>query len=325
MPDISPRSTTQARSDEVQTVRALRLDSPACLRVSGADARSFLQGQLSADLRKLDADRAQWSSYNSPKGRLLAVPLLVADGDAIELWLPRALVEPVARRLRMFVLRSKVQIDAPAAGAAALGLVGPAAAAWLGERRLPAPEQTMQAVQTGAVRVLRTLGATPRFLVLASPQQLAELAPDAESAESGWRRADIEAGVPVVYPETQDRWVAQMANVDLIGGISFDKGCYTGQEIVARLHYLGNLKKRMFLVRGAGVAPAPGSAIHASGGDGQTVGEIVDACADGDGFIASAVLQLATANSDTLHLDPANPLSRPRAFAYPGAPDYSVR
>lgn len=227
----------------------------ACLRVTGTDAETFLQGQLSGDVR--DPGRG-WTSYNSPKGRMLAVLRLLRDGDRFDLHLPAALLEPVTRRLRMFVLRSKVIVEAIA----------------------------------------------PRD------------ARDATAMRD--RRALIEAGVPVVYPQTQDRWVAQMANLDQLGGISFEKGCYTGQEVVARLHYLGNLKKRMFLLRGDGPAPAPGTDIRNAAGDGQAVGDIVDAVPDGDGFVASAVLQLGLSESDTLHLahESATALARPRAYRY---------
>ena len=208
-----PTAGAEPQSDETSTVRALRLDSWASLQVSGADAESFLQGQLSADLRRLAPEQPAWASYNSPKGRMLAVMQMHRSEQAIELWMPDTLVDTVARRLRMFVLRSKVLIE-PSAHRSA------------------------------------DLTATTRD-----------------------RLALIQAGVPVVYPETQDRWVAQMANLDLIGGISFDKGCYTGQEIVARLHYLGNLKKRMFLLRGTGAAPEPGMGIREVNGDAQSVGE----------------------------------------------------
>src|SRR3546814_2890337 len=91
--------------------------------------------------------------------------------------------------------------------------------------------------------------------------------------------------MPVVRPETRDHFVAQMANLDLFGGISFDKGCYTGQEIIARLHYLGTLKRRLFIARIEGDAPVPGSAVHQAG-ESQAVGEIVDALADADASIA---------------------------------------
>ena len=227
----------------------------ARLRVSGADAETFLQGQLSGDVRVVEP---RWTSYNSPKGRMLAVLRVARDGDAFDLHLPATLIEPVARRLRMFVLRSKVTIEA-----------------------LPARETD-------------------------------------EAAQLRDRRALIEAGVPVVYPSTQDRWVAQMANLDLIGGISFDKGCYTGQEVVARLHYLGNLKKRMFLVRGQGPAPLPGSDIHDAIGDAQAVGDIVDAVSEStDRFVASAVLQIAHAESAALRVGGV-PLERAMPYRYGG-------
>ncbi|MGQ0530783.1 MAG: CAF17-like 4Fe-4S cluster assembly/insertion protein YgfZ [Panacagrimonas sp.] len=250
-----------SQSDETSTVRALRLHSWSRLNVSGEDSESFLQGQLSADLRRLRPGQARWATYNSPKGRMLAVMQMHRTEHAIELWMPPALVDTVARRLRMFVLRAKVLIEAPAHQ------------------------------------------------------------PSDPSVAAHDRLALIQAGVPVIYPETQDRWVAQMANLDLIGGISFDKGCYTGQEVVARLHYLGNLKKRMFLVRGDGPPPAPGTAIRDAQGDGQAVGEIVDAVTQDTGFVATAVLQLAIAESAQLVLDRADhaALARPQAFAYRAA------
>lgn len=238
--------------------RAFALDSWASLRVGGADAETFLQGQLSADLRALTPERAAWASYNSPKGRMLAVMSMVRDGDGIDLRMPKALLEPVSRRLRMFVLRSKVSLA------------------------LREPRATDAGTQ---IRDRTSL---------------------------------IEAGIPVVYLETQDRWVAQMANLDLLGGISFDKGCYTGQEVVARLHYLGNLKKRMFLVRGSGSAPAPGTSIHDAEGDGQAVGDVVDAVASDEGFVASAVLQVAASAKATLVLDRSEDaaLSQPETYRY---------
>lgn len=233
----------------------LSLDSWALLQVAGDDAETFLQGQLSADMRKLGAGQACWATYSSPKGRMLAVLRAERHTDAsFRLRLPATLAESVAKRLRMFVLRSKVTIA-----------VEPATR------------------------------------------------PEADAAE---RLALIRAGIPVVYPQTQDRWVAQMANLDRLGGISFDKGCYTGQEVIARLHYLGNLKKRLHCVRGAGAAPEPGMSIVDRAGDGQAVGDIVDAVAEGEGFVASAVLQLGAAARDTLSLerDTDAALLRPRAY-----------
>ena len=304
----------------------LRLDSWAPLHVSGADAETFLQGQLSADLRALTPERASWASYNSPKGRMLAVMLMVRSVDAIELWMPTSLLEAIAKRLRMFVMRSKVAIERRP-NHTALALFGEGAPAWLASKGLPCPIDQMSVGVGGELRVLRAAGNIPRFLLIGTIESLPTADSSAETADTTWRAADIEAGIPVVYPATQDRWVAQMANVDLIGGISFEKGCYTGQEVVARLHYLGNLKKRLFRVEGAGAAPEPGTAIRDMSGDGQSVGDTVDAVASGDGFIATAVLQIGAFRSPTLGLDRETDASirLARPFDYPGVADYSSK
>ncbi|WP_051277898.1 CAF17-like 4Fe-4S cluster assembly/insertion protein YgfZ [Solimonas flava] len=269
----------------------------AWLRVSGADAETFLQGQLSNDVRRLSAEHAQLSSYNSAKGRMLAVLHLVRDGDDILIELPRAIADATLARLKMFVLRAKVTI-APADDLDALALIGDDAPAMMPFFKLPVPAAPLQCLRDEArgLTVVRRLGRLTRFTVLGPRAAIAALRaqiPEAMHEPEGllWRRADIECGIPVVLPETRDHFVAQMANLDLLGGISFDKGCYTGQEIVARLHYLGQLKRRLFTARIDGPAPAPGTAVHAEG-ETQAVGEIVDAVPAGDGAVASLVLQL---------------------------------
>lgn len=285
------------------------------LRVTGADAEPFLQGQLSSDLRQLTAARAQFSSWNSPKGRMLAFLLLVRAGDAIDLWMPDALVPAIQKRLKMFVLRSKVVIDDLAGGRVAYGVVGPDPAARLSAAGLPAPAEVRGVEAANGVQIVRTLGAEPRFLVLGAPDTLP--AP-ADPDDTAWRFGDIEAGLPVVFPETQDRWVAQMANLDRIAAIGFEKGCYTGQEVVARLHYLGNLKKRLFRLTGEGPGPARGADVQV-GGEGQAVGEIVDSVPSGGGFVAAAVLQVSQAQSDALVVGGAR-CRVPAEYWYPPAP-----
>ncbi|MGQ0503655.1 MAG: CAF17-like 4Fe-4S cluster assembly/insertion protein YgfZ [Panacagrimonas sp.] len=306
---------------EKSVTQALRLDSWAPLRLSGTDADTFLQGQLSADLRELRPDRAQWASYNSPKGRMLAVVLMLRDEATIELWMPRGLLEPIARRLRMFVMRAKVTIDC---SASTLGITvfGALASEWLTHQDFDVPAASLEVTEHAGIRVLRAAGPDDRFLLIGPTALVQPLATSDTPGDEAWRRGHILAGVPVVYPETQDRWVAQMANLDAIGGISFSKGCYTGQEVVARLHYLGNLKKRMFLLHGDGPPPAPGTPIRAIDGDGQPVGDIVDTAASHErGFVASAVLQVSVVNPGTVGLTmdrgTESTLSRPIAFSYP--------
>lgn len=294
----------------------------AWLRVRGEDAVSFLQGQLSNDVTQLRETRGQLSSYNNPKGRMLAVLQLSRRDDEILLELPASLRDPTLARLKMFVLRAKVQLSA-AEDLAALGLIGDEAPALLAALDLPCPAQPQDCASTPAgLQVLRRLGERPRFSILGPAAALdalrARLPAGRGNAASyeAWRRADIEAGVPVVLPQTREHFVPQMANLDLLGGISLNKGCYTGQEIVARLHYLGQLKRRLFVARIQGAAPAPGNEVHAAGEE-QAVGEVVDAVDSGDGSaLASLVLQLSQRDAALRVADaPALVLSGPAAAA----------
>lgn len=272
------------------------------LRVRGDDASTFLQGQLSNDLRKLTAETAQLSSYSSAKGRMLAVVFLVRCDDEILIELPRSIADACLSRLKMFVLRAKLTIE-KADDLDALAIYGTDAAAILSQYGLPAPAVARQCANSAdGLIVVRRLGDVTRYSVIGGHEKIAALRAKfgeglRQDEGKHWRRADIESGIPVVLPETRDHFVAQMANLDLLGGISFDKGCYTGQEIIARLHYLGTLKRRMFIARIDGPAPEPGSAVHQVG-ESQAVGEIVDAVADSRGAMATVVLQLAARGAE---------------------------
>jgi len=266
---------------------AVALAQLAFIEARGPDAAAFLQGQLSNDVRKVTAERAQLSSYNSPKGRMLAVLHVLRQGDAFLLELHASLLDAVLKRLRMYVLRSKATLAA-VTDRGALGVSGPEAAQRLAGAGLPAPAEPLACAWAGDVAVVRRLGPMSRYTVLAPlARHQALWAQLGGAAHPGtaedWRRLDIEAGVPTVYPETQDRFVAQMCNLDALGGISFDKGCYTGQEIIARVHYRGAVKRHMETKRLDGPPPAPGTRL-----DG---GEVVDAAplAAGTGSVALVV------------------------------------
>ncbi|MEQ1437848.1 folate-binding protein [Fontimonas sp. SYSU GA230001] len=284
---------------------AVDLSEHAFIRVQGAEALDFLQGQLSSDLRLLTAERAQISSYNSPKGRMLAVLHLLRNDGEILIELHTAVAASVLQRLRMFVLRAKLSLER-ATELRAIGLVGESAARSLAAAGLPVPGQPLDCAHDPQRRliVMRRIGASPRYSLIGPQPALAPLAErwSPLREHSAWRRADIEAGVPVIYPQTSDHFVPQMANLDRLGGISFDKGCYTGQEIVARVHYLGQLKRRLFVCRVDGAAPSPAESV-VSGHPAAAAGEIVDAVETGDGgALATAVLQLGAVESADLRL-----------------------
>jgi hypothetical protein len=204
------------------------------LLVSGADSRPFLQGQLSADVDALTSSRALLASCNSAQGRVQAVVWLVERGAGIALLLPASMTELTATRLRKYVLRSKVRIEASATAV-----------------DLPEPHPYRE--------------------------------PD-------WQLAGIRAGLPQVYPQTHESFVAQMLNLDLLNGVSFEKGCYTGQEIIARTHFRGAIKRRMFRFECACPPPVPGTRILIGE---QHAGDVVDAAATSAGCELLAVINLA--------------------------------
>lgn len=276
----------------------------ALLRAGGADADSFLQGQLSNDLCKLTAEHAHISAYSSPKGRMLAVFHLSRDSEAAVLMeVHRGVAESVLKRLKMFVLRAKVELQDISEENAVLGLAGPDAESILRGLGLPTPSATDAVSSDDGVQVIRRAGAIDRFTLRATLPKLSalwlRLAEKARPVGTAvWRLLDIEAGVAVIYPETREHFIAQMANLDKRGGISFTKGCYTGQEVIARLHHLGTLKRRLFLAQVAADAMTPGTAIFAEGGE-QGVGEVVDTAPSTEAgtLRLSFVLQLAHADS----------------------------
>ncbi len=271
------------------------------LRFSGADAQTFLQGQLSCDVAALQPLRATHGSYNTPKGRMLASFVLWRAGADYFMQLPHALCEPIRKRLSMYILRSKVQAADVSDKYALIGLLDAKAP---GAIDLPATPMTLS--ETAGGWALRLDARRVEIIVPAT--QAAEigelLEKEAKSTdESAWELAGIHAGIAVITPATQEEFVPQMANLDLIGGVSFSKGCYPGQEIVARTHYLGKLKQRMVLGHlETTTAPRPGDKLFSAELGEQAAGTVVNAApADGDGFDVLAVVQTSTFSDNGLH------------------------
>jgi folate-binding protein YgfZ len=196
------------------------------LRIRGADARTFLQGQLSNDMTQLESGRLQLSGYHTPQGRAIALLRLtpLAPDDLLAV-LPRELVPAVITRLKRYVLRAKAQLTDDSAQWTVLGYQGPASAIPPGALFLP----------WGGSRHL--------LLIPGSSAPSADEVPAGTAAD--WAAADIHDGLPQVFAATSEAFVAQMLNLDVTGGIALDKGCYTGQEIIARAHYRGQVKRRM--------------------------------------------------------------------------------
>ncbi|MEK6770659.1 MAG: folate-binding protein [Pseudomonadota bacterium] len=252
------------------------------LRVGGADAVTFLQGQLSNDVRQLTAEQGQLSSYCTPKGRMLAVVRLMRDGDDMLLQLPAELAASIQQRLKMFILRSKVTVE-PAADRVAVGLSGPATTDIVSSHFGSAPATAHACLRRQGVIVMALPGIHPRYQIIGPVEAITAVWHNlsANTRPCGypvWRWLDIAAGVPSVWSSTSEAFVPQTTNLELLGGVNFKKGCYPGQEIVARMQYLGKLKQRMVHGHVDGDrAPLPGDPVFTPSYGDQPAGTVVDA------------------------------------------------
>lgn len=258
------------------------LNSLAPIQFTGPEAQSFLQGQLSNDLMSLTPEHSQLASCNSAQGRVQAVLRLIQRDDAIVALLPRVMVESTIARLRKYTLRTKVTIEDASDSLQVL---------WveridLQDKGWPIPTAPGAHLQQDGISVVCWPDhQEQRFLALLA----GEVALASQGTDDDWRLAEIRAGLPQVLPETHESFVAQMLNLDVLQGISFNKGCYTGQEIIARAHFRGAVKRRMFRFQAQGEAPVPGTRVLANE---QHAGEVVMAAPTAFGCELLAVINL---------------------------------
>ena len=272
---------------------------------TGDDAGTFLHNQLTCDVTALDVNRSVYGSYCTPKGRILATFLLWRTVDGYTMQLPASLRESTQKRFAMYVLRSKVKVADAGPGWLQVGLSGADAAAHLERTLGMVPHGEHQLVTSPEATIVRLPG--DRFLILISrdsdPAIAGTLKHGADVVSPDyWSWLDIRAGVPVITPPVQEQFVPQTVNMDLIGGLSFSKGCYPGQEIVARTHFLGRLKQRMYLAHLAAGEPLAGDKLYSAALGTQASGMVVNAApAPGGGFDALATMQIASAQSSAVH------------------------
>lgn len=270
------------------------------LALTGADARTYLQGQLTADIDALEVSGVRLAACNSPQGRVQAVLWMIERSDGIVLILPDTMIESTAARLRKYVLRSRVNFQLRPLQVESATLPPSLAA------HLEAPVSTEDTprerthIEHEAISYVRLPG-LESWLRLAGDTGITpdDSAQPADATQPDVRLACLRAGLPQVYPQTHEAFVAQMLNLDLLDGISFSKGCYTGQEIIARAHYRGAVKRRMFRFHASCPPPEPGTRILSGT---SHAGDVVDAAAVGDGCELLAVISLAQLER-LLHLE----------------------
>jgi folate-binding protein YgfZ len=259
--------------------------------VTGDDAESFLQNQFSNDISHIDEARFQLSSYSTPKGRLVGIFQIVRISNGYLLITPHVLVESLLQRLQMFVIQARVNLADASGHFARFAMQTDNA---------DVTQHPLLARQSGQVMAgdsvislqLYPVDDENRYLVLCLSFDEAKSLWDEFRQQlqlasfEAWRLSEIRAGMPVIYPQTSEAFVLQMANLDLLAGVNFNKGCYPGQEIVARTHYLGKLKRRMFLTTlETEHCPAPGDEISGKGAErADGSGKVVDAVFDSKGL-----------------------------------------
>lgn len=286
---------------------AARLTRYGLLSVTGEDARSFLHGQLTSDIENLSSDRARLAGWCSAKGRLLANFVVIPWQGGFLLHLSRDLAAPVAKRLGMFVLRAKVKISELDDALCPFGLWGPGAGAQLAALGLPIAQGSLSTVSAGELIAVR-LG-DEQFLLIAPHSQaeaFAAIAAKLSGHEDQWALLEIRAGRPWLGQSTQDLFVPQMVNLEAIGGVDFRKGCYPGQEIVARAQYRGQIKRRMVRARAPmGVSLSAGQDLYSDALAGQSGGTVVNVAPAANGSELLAVVQIgAVADHSPLRVTP---------------------
>jgi hypothetical protein len=224
------------------------------LEISGEDAVTFLQGQVTNDVKQLNGSNAHYTGYCNPKGRLLALFLAFSHNNHLHLQLPSSLLEPISKRLKMYVMRSKVSIIDTTESIFKLGLNGPEATQILGQLipSLPANDYELISTELATVLKLPSIDNQARYEIFTDADHINSIWNSLSGkcqlvGKACWDYLETNAGIPEIVPNTQEQFVPQMINLDILNGINFKKGCYTGQEIVARTHYLGSVKRRTFL------------------------------------------------------------------------------
>ncbi len=298
MPE-DPRSAAQAGSwsAPIEHLR-LALHKPVVatltdvgvVAMTGADAVPFLNSQLTVDVTAIDSLRWQLGAYCSVKGRVIALFEMLRIEDGFLLLLPSERAEPLRVALSRYVLRSKVRLRDASAEWVVFGLTGPGIEAALEAAELQCPSQPWTCrLQDGAW--LARVPASPRSgarltALVPAPQasSLRQKLTQAATVEAGvWWWSKIDAGLPDVVTATQERFVPQMLNLDVLGGVHFQKGCYPGQEVVARSQYKGKLRRRM--ARGHAAAASAGDDVVGGSEAGCPVGSVVMSAASPDGGV----------------------------------------
>ncbi|NWC07248.1 folate-binding protein YgfZ [Pseudomonas agarici] len=279
------------------------LSHEGVLAVRGADASKFLQGQLTCNLNYLSETQASLGARCTQKGRMQSSFRILLEGDGVLLAMASELLEPQLADLKKYAVFSKSKLTDESAGWVRFGL-GQATRV-LADLGVDLPEETDAVARANGLIAIRvSTGRSELWVPAAQARDLqAQLAGSLPEADlNTWLLGQIRAGIGQVMPQTRELFIPQMLNLQAVGGVSFKKGCYTGQEIVARMQYLGKLKRRLYRLKlDAGQLPEPGTPLF-SPAHNSSIGEVVIAATAEESIELLAVLQAEAAEAGTVHL-----------------------
>lgn len=307
----------RAKINAHENIQVVDLSGYSVVEITGDDASGFLQGQFCNDLKQVTTTHAQITGYCTPKGRLLALPTIVGFDSGFRLLIPPSVKDAFIKRLSMFVMRAKVTI-AELSDVQCIGVIagGQNSDSLLQSLFGSLPVEALDAITSPQMQVIRwhddfSAGQRSRFLVIANKQTITELwsheIVSVRSGQSAWRLADISAGVPSITGAVVEAFVPQMMNMQLIDGLSFKKGCYPGQEIVARMQYLGKLKRHMrpykLTLGTSTLTNAPVAGAKLSSGTDEEAGIIVDAAQMGEEAVFILAVVKVSADESALQYE----------------------
>ena len=285
------------------------LDGLGLIKASGEDAASFLHGQFTNDLNQVNPTLSQLSSYCNPKGRMLAIFRVFKKDDDFYLILRKDVLETVLKKLTMFKLMAKVDLSDVSDELVMFGIAGPETESFL-KNVITLPTDIDHSTQDNETTIIRIPSESSRYLMISTPDNAISLwktlsEKTTQTNSNIWDLHDIQSGIAQVTAETSEAFIPQMVNLELIGGVNFQKGCYPGQEIVARTHYLGKPNRRMYRVSIDSSTDVPvGTNVFSIKDGEQAVGKIVSAeKSSSENSDALAVLRTANENDNELHLE----------------------
>ncbi len=285
------------------------LSNLGLIKASGEDAQNFLHGQFTNDLNLVNSKNSQLSSYCNPKGRMLSIFRIYKTVNGYHLILPKDVIEKTLNKLNMFKLIAKVELIDASDELVIFGVAGPNTESVLSSIDLTMPQKIDHCVIDNETTLIRLPSENSRVICITRPKQAitiwGELAKKLDVASNKlWNLHDIYSGIPTITENTSEAFIPQMTNLEIIKGVSFSKGCYPGQEVIARTHYLGKPNRRMYRINiiTANV-PEPGINIFSSKDENQPVGKVVIAEKISDEITSAlAVLRIANQNDRDLHL-----------------------